>query len=271
MPDLDLVRLLRVSHVLAGFIGLALFWIPIVTPKGGRLHVFWGRLFTYFAYYAGGTGFLFSVWALVHPRSFFRDAGALTERELALAIEGARFLYSITGFLALTVLAGTYFGVRVVQAKGDHAQLRKPVLLTVLGLFGLWSVALGIFGVASLIACRAGGHVVPAADSGRYWVSVVLGAIGAYGALGDFRYVLRPPVTPMSWWYQHMECMLGAGIGFHSAAFFFVSKELLHLPLQGTWQLAPLLLPLAIGVPIMWVWIARYERAFEGSASEATR
>lgn len=269
MVELDLLGVLRLSHVLAGMAGLGLFWIPVFAPKGGPLHVRCGRLFTWCAYYVGGTGLIFSCWALGHPWSFFGDSETQPPagRELAIALENTRFLYSITGFLALGVLAGTLLGVRIARAKSDHAAVRAPLVLAALSAFALWSVALLLYGAWNLIAAladtdssRAGGD--------RYWLSFVLGSIGICGVFGDFKYIFRPTATPMAWWYQHMECMLGAGIGFHAAAFFFISRELLELPLRGAWQLAPLLLPVIIGAPAMWLWIAHYERRFEGDVAQ---
>ena len=38
-------RALILIHVSAGFIGLAAFWVPVLTPKGGRVHVRAGWVF----------------------------------------------------------------------------------------------------------------------------------------------------------------------------------------------------------------------------------
>ena len=38
-------------HVFAGFIGLAAFWIPVFTRKGGKNHKFYGKIFKYSAYF----------------------------------------------------------------------------------------------------------------------------------------------------------------------------------------------------------------------------
>ncbi|HWL92228.1 MAG TPA: hypothetical protein VNT79_01725, partial [Phycisphaerae bacterium] len=191
----------------------------------------------------------------------------ITAEELPYAVERARFLFSITGFLALAVLAGTAMGVRIVRTRQDHAMLRTPWLLLLLAVFGLWSLALTVYGGWSLLASYSGWHLLPPAAAGRYWISLSLGLIGVYGTIGDLRYIKRPRPTPMAWWYRHMECMLGAGIGFHAAFFVFGASRLLKLHLQGVWQLLPWLLPFAIGVPAMMIWIRHYERKFEGAAS----
>jgi len=267
VTDHDFLRMFRLSHVIAGLIGICVFWIPVFAAKGGRLHVCFGRLFTWCACYAGATGLLLSCWAIVHPPSFFGDPGLQSTRDadLPYQVENARFLYSITGFVALMVLAGTWFGVRLARTRGDHTRLRSPPLLAMLGTLGLWSLGLIGYGAHSLVASHAGAHLLAPAAAGRYWISIVLGIVGVYGVLGDLRYILRPPATRWAWRYRHMECMLGAGIGFHAAASFFIAKELLHVRLGGAAQLAPMLLPVAVGVPVMWVWIAREERRLEAA------
>lgn len=267
MTDEDFLRLFRLSHVVVGVLGVAVFWIPLFAPKGGWLHTRCGRLFAWCAYYGGATGLLLSCWAILHPLSFFGDPALrrIRDAELPYHIENARFLYSITGLVALMVLAGTWFGVRLARTRRDHARLRSLPLLAMLGTLGLGSLGLIGYGVYSLAASHAGTHILAPSTAGRYWVSIVLGIIGVYGATGDLRYVLRPPAARWAWRYRHMECMLGAGIGFHAAGFFFIAKELLHIRLEGAAQLAPALLPVVVGVPAMWMWISREERRLEAA------
>lgn len=267
MPELDLVRLLRWSHVAVGVAGLLLFWIPICTKKGSRLHVKGGRLFACCAVFGGATGLFFSCWAIIDPASFLADRGPppAEPRTFAVVVAHARFLHSITGFLALGVLAGTVMGIRIVQARADHARLRGPIVMTLLGAFGTWSAALLLFGLWSVFMGEGAFELSGPREASRYWVSVVLGSVGVWGACGDLKYVTRPPATAHAWRYQHMECMLGVGIGFHSAAFFFIAKALLPAPLSGAWSLAPMLVPLVVGTPLMWIWIAREERRLTAS------
>lgn len=256
---------LRYSHVVVACAGLCLFWLPVVARKGGRVHVACGRLFASCAFYAGATGLILSIWALVHPTSFFGEAPTqrLDDEQAAVAHGYSRFLYSITGFLALTVLAGTALGLSVARARTSHERLTSPALLAILGAHGLWSLALLLYGVGNAVVSLAGWSPSPDATSGRFVLSAVLGVIGVSGAIGDLRFVMRPPITPMAWRYRHMECMLGAGVGFHAAAFFFITKEFLDIRLPGAWQLAPMLLPVAIGIPAIWLWVAREERRLE--------
>lgn len=268
MLDLDAARsVIRTSHVAVGFVGLALFWIPVFARKGGPVHVRAGRFFVYCVYYVGITGLIASIWALAHPTSFHGDAALqnITPESLRLQVESTRFLYSITGYLALMILTGIAFGVRVVRTRDDHTNLRCPLVIVLEIALGIWSAALALYGAGTLLACNAGWHWLPGGAADRYWINAILGVIGVFNVTGDLRYMYRPRETPMAWWYKHMECMLGAGIGFHVAFFVFGTARLLKIPLEGVWQLVPWLAPFAIGVPAMTIWIRYYERKFEGA------
>ncbi len=264
MDNPDLTRLFRLSHVVIALLGLVVFWVPLLAVKGSPLHVRAGRLFTWCAYYAGGTGLVLSCWALVDLPSFFGDVrmSMVRPEDLQRVMDDGRFLYAITGFLAVSILTGTLFGVRVARAGSEHARLRSPMLVGALGATGLWS-----FGLIGLAAWRAFGSSAVAATEprglGGDGVLIALGLVGLGGVWGDLKYISRPPATALAWRYRHMESMLGAGVGFHAAACFFIAKEFLDIRLPGAWQLAPMLLPVAIGIPGIWIWIAREERRLE--------
>jgi hypothetical protein len=274
MLDLDTIhRVMRSLHIAIGGLGVILFWIPVFSKKGGRIHIFTGRLFAWCAYFVGTTGLIGSVWGLSNPASFFGDPAKnqIDPRSLPYVMEKARFLFSITGFLALAVLAGTYFGVRVVRTRRDHRQFRNWLLVSLESILGLWCIGLVAFGVYSLINCYAGRHLLPASAAGRYWIPVALGAWGSYTVYDELKYIFRPRPTPMAWWYRHMESMLGAGIAFHTAFLVFALPRIVGLDLKGAWQLLPWLLPSALGIPAIVVWVRYYERRFEGSeASNAS-
>lgn len=268
MIDMDEAhRLLRLSHAAVGVAGLALFWVPVCVRKGSRLHARCGTLFAWCAYYVGVTGLLASVWGLVHPAGFFADAELerLGPEQRKLAFESVRFILSITGFLALAVMAGVVLGIRAMRTKARHERLRSPILLVLEVSLGVWSAALAVYGAGTLLACYAGWHFLPPGAGHRYWLSVILGAYGVYGALGELRYIYGPPPGPMAWWTLHMECMLGSGAGFHAAFFLFGAGR--FLPMEGAWQLLAPLVPLVIGEAATAVWVRRYQRKFEGQAA----
>jgi len=265
MFDLDtLHRAWRGAHIIVGFAGLVLFWVPVFAKKGGRLHVACGRLFAWCAYIVGATSVVSSAWAVAHPVSFLSDplSRGVSERAVPYMTEQARFFFSILGFLGLAVLVGTYFGVRVVRTRRDHSELRRGILIPGELLLALWCVGMTAFGVYSLVLCATGRHLLPAGAAPRFLIPILLGLWGLNGVASELKYILRPRPTPMAWWYQHMGAMLGAGIAFHTAFLVFGSARLFGLQLSGPWQVVPWLLPSAIGIPATVLWVRYYKRRF---------
>jgi hypothetical protein len=243
MLDLDDAhRILRILHVVVGFSGLGLFWVPVFARKGSRLHIRSGRWFVWCACFVGVTGLLASIWGLAHPASFL-PAGeyrSLDREEARLAAESLRFILSITGFFGLGVLSGVAIGVSIMRVESRHDRLRRPMPLILSGGFAVWSGALAIYGAGSLMAAYAGWHFIPADAAGRYWLCVALGAFGVYGSAGDLRFILNPPSSRPERLAMHIECMIGAGAAFYAAFFLFGATRLFSLP--GSWLLAPVMI-----------------------------
>lgn len=264
MTSLDTLHLgLRVTHIVAGFLGLALFWVPVFAAKGGRLHVRAGWAFVCCAGCVGVSGLISCSWGLLHlPSLLGTGLQRIPEHELPHVMEQARFLFAILGYLSLAVLSGLWFGLEVVRTRNRHETLRSPLLLGLHGATGLWALGLFAFGAWTLIASHRGSHLLSPEASSRYWIPVILGLVGLLGAKGDLDYALRPRPSRMAWWYKHMENMLGVGIAFHTAFLVLGVNRLFRLPLSGAWQLLPWVLPTAIGVPAIHFWVRWYQRRF---------
>lgn len=263
MIDLDGIhRLFRLSHIVTGFAGLVLVWIPLIAAKGSRLHVRSGRWFVYCAYYVGTTGLLASIWGVLHPASFISYAGfdSLDGQRARIVAEDVRFIFSITGFLALAVMAGVTLGLRAMRAGDRPELLRSGVLTVMLAAAGLWSAGLAAYGAASLVAGYSGWHFIAPAAASRYWFNAILGVIGVYGTIGDLKFIYGPRPTRMGRWAVHMQCMIGSGAGFYAAFLLFGASRLMKLP--GYWTILAPLIPLTVASFAAKRWIAAYERRF---------
>jgi hypothetical protein len=253
MPDLDaLHRFLRLSHVAVGFVGVALFWVPILAAKGGRLHVLSGRLFVGCAYYVGATGLAGSLWGLVHPQSFF-EGGALLSVDAERArqvVREVRFVLAITGFLALAIMAGVALGVRVMR-HCDLPAVRTPGMLALLAATGLWSAFLAVHGAGGLVAgcaAQAGADAAPH----QHWIHVALGAMGVYGTVGDLRFLYAREPTRLARRAVHIQCMISSGAGFYAAFLLFGAARVFGI--SGAWQLVAPLVPL-VGASFAAKWL----------------
>ena len=145
-------------------------------------------------------------------------------------------------------------GVRVVHTKRNPELLATWGLRTLIALGGVAGAALFAFGLW---------HMRTAGVGSRYMVCVFVGVLGVLDSMGGFRFLANPRPTPMAWWYKHMECMLACGIGFHTAFLVFGAGRLIPLEwLPGAMRLVPWILPTAIGVPAIVIWVRHYRRKF---------
>lgn len=105
----------RYSHIVLGFLGLVLFWIPVCSPKGGRLHRLSGKAFALVALWVSGTGMLASAWAIIHPINFITSLGTqISGTDEPYVVESIRFLFSLLAFLSVGTFSGVIFGVALV-------------------------------------------------------------------------------------------------------------------------------------------------------------
>jgi hypothetical protein len=243
---------LRYLHIIGGFLGLIAFWAPAIARKGSRIHVMSGRFFVVCAYVVGISAFVSSVWGVADPAGFLKTQGVSNEAMERNAVH-VRFLFAILGFLASTIIAGVQMGVRVLRTKNTPDLLNSWSVRWSQHLTGASAVLLAVFGIWSL---STGG-------GGRYMICLILGFIGTIDWRQQLQFLEQPRPTPRAWWYKHMECMIGCGIGFHTAFLVFgISRLVPAAALPGAWALLPWILPTAIGLPLLTFWIRYYKRKF---------
>jgi uncharacterized membrane protein len=85
-------------------------------------------------------------------------------------------------------------------------------------------------------------------------VAIAFGITGIFFGVRDMVSFLRRPTDKNFWWYNHMGGMIGSYIAAVSA---FSVVNLRFLPTVVRW-----LWPLAIGVPVILIWIRYYRRKF---------
>jgi uncharacterized membrane protein len=85
-------------------------------------------------------------------------------------------------------------------------------------------------------------------------VAIAFGITGIFFGLRDIQSFLRRPKDKNFWWYHHMGGMIGSYIAAVSA---FSVINLRFLPAVVRW-----LWPLAIGVPVILIWIRYYRQKF---------
>lgn len=251
LADLHLV--LRVLHIAAGAFGLLAFWAAVFTKKGATTHIRCGCAFVYCAYIVGVTAVVSAVWAVVVPFGFGTSLG-LSEGDIRRLASERGWLFKVLGLAGLSLLAYIQVGVYAVRTKDRTSPTDRWILLFTLGTFGLVGATVAAMGVSSFLEDGPAIHnTMPAA----------LGLVALPVVYTMLKFVRRSRPTHMDWWYKHMECMLVSGIIFHTALAITLSIRLVHQGLlDGPAALIPWVLPTAVGVPIIFVWIIRYKIKF---------
>ncbi len=262
MDNETLAFWLRRSHIAVGFVGLFAYWIPIFAKKGGRAHIVSGRIFEWCGYWVAGSALFSCVRYLTIPHHFAFVARPDASVEELARVEFAQFLLTLLSFLAWIFLFQLRTGMRVVRVRRITDRSYTDAYRNWEAAFWLYSQLLAAVAILAYGGYRLanGGHAV-------HWVSVVVGMLTIMDFKKELRFYRQPQAEKMSWWYKHMDCMLGCGVAFHTAGLVFTSRWMetnLGYRLPGAWQLLPWVLPTLIGAPVTWIWIAHYRNKFGG-------
>jgi hypothetical protein len=230
---------IRWTHVGFGFIGLAAFWVPIVTFKGGKNHRFFGKIFKYCAYVV-----LFAAMISVALHTVMGISEGVTPADQPSQYGFLFFL----GYLALVTYVALRHGMQVLLQKKDISTLDTTLNRSM--------ARLAILGSVAIIAYAF--YYKPSS-------MVVLLALSPVGFATGFRILKalkgkRP--EKKAWFYEHMGAMIGTGIAFHTAFAVFGSQALFDLGLDGFIAIIPWILPAMIGIPGNIIWTNHYMRKF---------
>lgn len=234
-----LMNSIRWTHVIAGFVGLAAFWVPIFAHKGGVNHRFFGKIFKYCAYIVLG-GAMLSV--LLHAGDgLSRGAGPRTQ-------PGSFAFLVFLGYLALVTFIGLRHGLLVLQNKRD--------IIAMNGGFNRFMAFLAIAASAALILYTI--YFKPP----NMVVLFALSPIGFGTGFGILKAIGGKRPEKKVWFYEHMGAMIGTGIAFHTAFAVFGSLRIFDLGLNGFWAVIPWITPALIGIPATFIWTRHYKRKF---------
>lgn len=223
----------RVLHLAGGAIGLVSMFVPLCSRKGSRLHRRAGKIFAVAMIVAGLTGVGMSGSWLVFPEAFVGDDRQERINGLFLGTIGLLMLGAVQQMLRSTARKGR------IEPRPTRLDVGLPVAC---GGFGVVTATVGVL---------VGGPLL-----------IVFGALAAWTALGDLRFVLRPLPSPKAWWYQHMQGAMIAMISAITAFVVFGGRQWLGglLPDGLRWTLW--IAPSVVIVPLFTVWTARWRQRF---------
>jgi uncharacterized membrane protein len=214
-------------HIVAGFAALFIFWIPLVTKKGGRTHIRIGWVYIGAMSIVAGSALAMGLWRI------FVDPAADHNRK-------AFSLFLI--FIAILSSASAWYGIRVLRYKKRTTAHQNKLDL----FFSLLLL------VGGLVISAYGFVINSPLISWFPFVGIFLGCT-------QLRYWLKPPASKMSWFFEHMTSMMGCCIATITAFTVFGAPRLFQLS-----SVSPLLwfLPTIVMVPIITGLVRHYKRKF---------
>lgn len=236
---------IRGLHVAAGFVGLAAFWIPIFSRKGGSNHRLFGRIFKWCAYIvlAGA-------------------AVGLALNYLNLARRGIGPSDIPGDFAFLVFLSYLTFVTFVIVRHGTEVLLHKRELVTMNRpldrLLGWGGIAASVFLVAYALYYAPPNRILLFA----------LSPIGFAAGSGILRVLKGKRPERNAWLLEHLGAMLGAGIAFHTAFAVFGATRLFDLGFEGWVAVIPWILPTLLGVPATILWTRKYRTQLPAAVRE---
>jgi uncharacterized membrane protein len=226
----------RIVHIIAGFVALFIFWVPIVTKKGGTTHIRVGWMYIMAMSLVAISALIMGLWRIYVDPTADNDRRAFS-------------LFLI--YIAILSSASAWFGIRVLRNKKRTSVHRNKLdLFFSMLLFG-GGIVISIYGFSihsPLIT----------------WFPFV----GIFLGFNQLRYWLTPPQTKMSWFFEHITSMMGCCIATITAFTVFGAPRLLHVSSEN-----PLLwfFPTIVMVPIIVGFVWHYKQKFSKGTSDVRK
>jgi uncharacterized membrane protein len=224
----------RWVHIVSGFLALLVFWIPIVTKKGGRAHLRVGWVYVWAMASVSVSAFYMAIYRLTW------DAGPDPD-----AIPFSWFLV----FIAILSSATAWYGIRVLRFKKRKESHRHPIDLLFPSLLFMSGVGICIYG----------------------WV-IGFPLLQYFPLLGLFLggsqlvYWLTTPKNRSHWAVEHIVGMLSCCIATVTAFTVFGAPRLLQIEAVS---LIVWFLPTIVLVPLIIGFSNMYRRKLDGPSKAA--
>jgi hypothetical protein len=174
------IRWLFLAHAVAGAVALIVLLLPLVSKKGGKLHVTSGWIYTWAMVFVALSALIITPW-----RFFLDPAKTISSENFSI------FLFYISVFTLSAVIQG----LAPLKAKQRKTASRSalhlgPPIATIL--IGLGTQMIGLKTENTLL--------------------IAFPFLGHFTAKSQIQYWLQIPTEKMHWWYAHMNGMFVACI-----------------------------------------------------------
>ncbi|MGG7621663.1 DUF2306 domain-containing protein [Bacillus coreaensis] len=224
---MEAFSLFRILHIAAGFLALILFWIPLVTKKGGKVHNKVGWVYVF-------------AMAFVSFSAFYMGCYRVLFDETADATKVSFSWFLI--FISILSGATCWYGIRVLRFKKRKERHRSWIDLFVSSLLLISGIGIAWYGF------KIGTSLI------TYFplLGVFLGGSQLY-------YWLRKPVKNMHWLFEHLSGMIACSISTVTAFTVFGAPRLLNIPSSSLFLW---FLPTVILVPVLILFTIKYEKKY---------
>ncbi|MEL6253409.1 MAG: hypothetical protein AAFR87_15465 [Bacteroidota bacterium] len=201
-------KITTLSHVIVGFISLILFWLPVFTRKGGKLHRKIGNLYVYCMWFVVITAAILSV-----------------KNVIIQEYNAAIFL----GFLTFITGNPLWYGVAILKNKKEPSLRFKQIHYSINIAIILFSITMITYALFNL-------------SSGASILMMFFGMLG----IASIPQLIRDYKSQMegkSWFKEHYVGMVTTGTAAYTAFLAFGGRQYLDGILTGYWQILPWILP----------------------------
>jgi uncharacterized membrane protein len=219
--------LLFVIHIIFGSMALILFWVPIVTKKGGLDHRKFGRHYANTMYAVAASGALMALMVIFAPL-VIKHQLVNENTDTKQFVLNLRIFWSFLLYLSLLTFVNVRHGILVLKNKKQHSNMRQWPHLFSIGLLlvgGLLLFSLGITYSNTL--------------------HIIFGVLGTVLAIQSSRFCLAKSVPVNRWLVEHIGSSIGSGIGAYTAFMSFGDRSMFGN--IGKWQFVFWVAPGVIG------------------------
>jgi uncharacterized membrane protein len=219
--------LLFVIHIIFGSMALILFWVPIVTKKGGLDHRKFGRHYANTMYAVAASGALMALMVIFAPL-VIKHQLVNENTDTKQFVLNLRIFWSFLLYLSLLTFVNVRHGILVLKNKKQHSNMRQWPHLFSIGLLlvgGLLLFSLGITYSNTL--------------------HIIFGVLGTVLAIQSSRFCLAKSVPVNRWLVEHIGSSIGSGIGVYTAFMSFGGRSMFDN--IGEWQFVFWVAPGVIG------------------------
>jgi hypothetical protein len=240
-------------HIACGCIGLVVFWVPALTPKGGPTHRKAGWVYVSAMLGVVASAVVLAALLFLDP-SAAHDFGGGQPEAVAAGVVRAREVAVLFGALALLTFTNGWHGLRILRAKRNPLQMRTAFNIGLHASNVLVALPLLVLGIRDGLP-----------------LLVVFGILCFVTGVTDLRSLWRPSPDPRHWLYAHLSSMIGSGVAAHTAflalgAVWFVPPLYAFSPAL---YLIPWTAPAATGFIAITILQRHYRRKLEAAEQSA--